>query len=582
MMKNTLNKTSNHGEYAMFKKGLVFFIVVLFAGISLFIGCGGYSGDMTPNTRPDIILFPNADSIVVNVAPILSWKGLDRDGEVYYYKWINIPRYQVSEELYLQYFNDPETIGETVPSTIGSIRWTGTPNTQDTIFFSLEYGQMRSEHLFCVKGRDSDSVYSRTECRIFFRMNRPPDTLQILDSIFTDGIYDTLWCLKSTSFSWKGIPINWYGHDPDGSIVLEYYWEVKNRRTGTIARSSLVEDLRGGVYAGEDSTDGWLRNKTNTNLVDCPTGDYWFILKIRDDAFYTSLSDTIEFTLVKPDFDPTDSVIYQSMLDRTFRHSILVVDDNLDFVANPFNTPSDSMIAKNFYTNMFNDLGYSYDMVKVENGVPASPVWNFTKHQLGSHSIMYWFDGEAGNLNKMGAEIVRGLTDYIAVGGSFLLEGRNSFVNVNPSTSGDTSLSYLYFGVVGLTQGTFGGATGITTDRYSYPSLRLNPSVVTAAGYSTNAIRGALALNKIEDNVVGLPSAEIIYLYQDTSLTSEAYNQPAALLYKSSSFRTAVFCFPLYFMDNSTGDVTTAVGQTLEFLTERFPWRVPDSLYQAR
>ncbi len=566
----------------MRKGTLIFILSLLIFGIYIW-GCADYKGDAYDNQPPTVIHYPPVDSEVVGAAPIIFWRGFDQDGEVYHFEYIDIIKSKLEESEYNGYFDDPATIPWEFTGNGGFVfHWDSTNNDRDTIYMSLEAGEDTTEHLFCLRGRDQNGLYSETECVIWYRTNQPPDSIRITTDTtrITDG--DTLWCLKQNSYSWHGIGLSWMGHDPDGSIILEYNWEVKNRNTGEIARSSIVEDSinggEGGPYSGDDPMDGWLRERRNTTLYDIPTGDYWFIVRVRDDAFYESLADTLSISIVKPLFDPSDSVIYQSMLDGTFRHKIMIVDETNEFLFGAQRVPPQEDWDA-FYQDVFADLGAPYDdytWKDIAGSALIPPAWSLTKHELAEHSILFWSDADGGNSAKMSEEsVVPGLKDYISVGGLVVLEGRNCFGNTSDMTS-DTSVARMYFGVQDQYSGTLDHAEGITTSLYDYNDLSFDADVVELLG--TNTTQFIYGLSKVEDNTIGLPVAEAFYLFrnQEGDMT-DAEGKPLAIRYKTTSFRTSYFAFPLFFMDNSEGEVTEAVRQTLDFMTDKFPFAPPDT-----
>lgn len=560
--------------------------VIATIAIVLLIGCAGYKGEQTSNTSPNIILYNSpSDSAVVAAAPIMYWFGPDKDGECYTYQYIDIVKSRVSVDDYYSYYNFPNDIPDMIVRTDGdTINWVFTNENSDTIFFSLEEGEDTTEHLFCVKSLDNDSASSETKCVVVYRINTPPDSCYIETEQFTDDQYDTVWCLYNTTYSWNGIDLSWRGHDPDNSIILEYYWQVEDIHTGAVVRTSLADDsVQVAMYAGRDTTDGWVR-MTTTKLVDIPTGDYRMVLKIRDDAFYTGVADTIYFTAVKPIFDPSDPEIFSRLVNGTFPHSLLFLDETTDGPVSSL--PSESVVDA-FYEQLLDNLVSMGTITGYR--VMEAPGWAMTRHELADYSLLYILDIDKGFAAfKLSEESIKGLKDYIAVGGRVLMEGRYSFYNSSPEPSlqpyQDSSLAYNYFGVAaegsytGMGQSYLIGAIPVIN---GYPTLTLNTENLSLGqsgditGIFSEEYIGARSLG-----YAGLPASEIIYRFNcgDFDTTDSNYdtkhiyqNKPIAIRYKTSSFRAAYIGLPLIYMKNDEGQVNDAVALTLDFLKTQFP-----------
>ncbi|MFP4459349.1 MAG: hypothetical protein ACLFSQ_07165 [Candidatus Zixiibacteriota bacterium] len=564
------------------KKYLVITILIVLGG---FFACADYEGEIADNTPPSILTFPDADSIVVSSAPIVYWRGFDRDGEVYSFEHIDIVKGDIPDSEYYMYFDDPGTIPDQITGSRRTYNWNRTNNNNDTLYLSLLEGADTTEHLVCVRGLDSDSVFSEPVCRVWYRTNKPPDSLYVTTEWLADDVMDTVWCLMAQAYSWNGIKIEWFGHDPDNSIILEYKWalvEVDN--PSDTAAWSVIDDRgdyddeeddgwTGSPYSGEDKFDGWIRGKDYTRLYDIPTGNYQFRLHIRDDAFYEGEVYTKELRIVKPSFDPTDTAIVESIHNRTFEHKILVVDETAD--ASYKSTPSDSTISHEFYNQIFEDIGYPYKMVDISQNVNTFSDWVFNKDTLAKYSIIYWFDGETSfnqKLSPSADDVVGGIRNYIDIGGNFIIDGRQSLTQLVDERT-DTTLANAYFGYVSSHSGEgarFNGASGAVTSNYSYPDLELNTDLADEPGMNINRLTNDIVpFEQRSGGTTGMPFAQPIYYFVDTTETSPSHMRPLAIRFTTTAFKTAYFAFPMYFMDNSEGAVTEAVRKTIEFVTER-------------
>ncbi len=172
--------------------------------------------------------------------------------------------------------------------------------------------------------------------------------------------------------------------------------------------------------------------------------------------------------------------------------------------------------------------------------------------------------------------VIPGLKDYISVGGLVVLEGRNCFGGTSDMTS-DTSFAKMFFGVQDQYAGVLDHAEGLVTPLYSYNDLQFADPIIEDIG-ANNIYQFIYGLSKVEDNTIGLPVAEPFYIFRNQSgEITDAEGKPLAVRYKTSTFRTAFFGFPLYFMGKSEGHVTDALRQTLEFMTDKFPFPPPDT-----
>ena len=169
--------------------------------VILCMGCAGYDGEIESNQQPSVTVWPDADSLIVAAAPVVYFRGFDRDGEVYYFDIINIARGDIPDSDYYDYFEDPTTIPDEVHGTHAIYSWRRKDSNRDTLFLSLLPRADTTEHLVCVRGLDSDSMFSDPVCRIWYRTNRPPDSLYVLNEWLRNEELDTVWCLQGRAYS---------------------------------------------------------------------------------------------------------------------------------------------------------------------------------------------------------------------------------------------------------------------------------------------------------------------------------------------------------------------------------------------
>jgi len=543
----------------------------------VFWGCAGYDGDKPENVRPNLYTALH-DGMSISTAFIARFYGTDRDGEVYNFEIIDIPFKDFADDTttYGKFHRGDSLIPDYGVDIYGDslIPWKSVHGHMDTVYFSLEEGMDSTEHLFCMKAVDVKGADSDIQCFKIFRKNNPPDSVKVTNPEYNDPDYvnDTLWCLSKPTSTWTGMRFGWYGYDEDDPLFMEYKYVVVNRETGDVVASSMREDTLDVPSSGYDPRDGWLREVTEVLLYDIPTGDYWFIIMARDDAFEYGAADSVSLTIVKPKFDPTDSLIYDSILNGSFEHNVLLVDETTDGIF--AGTPADSALTNGFYRGMMDQMverdvinGYSFHRI---DNVIMPPTWTFTKHQLAEHSIIYWYDLEKSANPKMTSAIAERLEDYINVGGSFLLEGRKCFVN-------SIDFKTTHFGITDIKVGSFLEAQGLSywvneSEQYEYPSLEIDNDMLSLSEpVSAGFIPDVNGYSISTGNPTGAYSAEPLYMFKDIEGSSAAHNKPVAFRYKTFSFRTAFFGFPLMMMDNSEGAVTDALERTLEFLKEKYP-----------
>ncbi len=561
---------------------ILIILMVVLAGL-LITGCG-YQGDIDTNQKPIINLYNNpADGDTLGAAPIMYWQAFDTDGKVYVYEYIILPHQQAGKGLatsiWNQYYENQQSLAD-VESLVTldnmKIRWTrvDSSSTSDTIFFQHLHPDSVTKHLFCVRGKDNENLYSDIVCRTFYRNNLPPDSCVIVTDPF-DG--EEFWILKDTTYSWKGIEVSWTGGDPDHSILLEYRWQLEQVSTGNVVITSLVDDSIGGINSGYDPTDGWVRSTTTYLKGEIPeNGDYRFWVQVRDDAFYPGAADTAVITLAQPVFDISDPTVRQQYINGTFVHKVLIIDQN-----NSVGYP-DFAIVSAWYDGVFDNLVSSNVIRDYEIIRPASAsTWSIPRTTLADYSIIWVLDQEYFSTTmKIGSEYLLELMNYIQVGGRLVFDGRDMFKNELDGWS--QSPSYNYFGIAEDVEGSgnkiFARAVA-NTSISGFPDLYVDPAK-TVDGLSI--INRVTRIGMREPSFSGSPYTQRVYSFGivDTASADDKRdfeNVPVAVRFVTPSFRSAYFGFPLYLMNNDEGQVEQVIENTLQFIKTQLDVQ-PDSL----
>ncbi|MCD6124683.1 hypothetical protein J7J62_05880 [bacterium] len=566
------------------RRSIIIAILLALVVLAVMVGCG-YQGEMVKPENPTIIFY-NAppDSTVFGSAPVLWWFGTDKDGRIIEYAYIDIPKGKLGDDvLYESYYTGAVEIPETVRIGGGkAITWIHITRNVDTVFLSLEPGDSITEHLFCVKSIDQDSNASKPECRIFYRINTPPDTMRIKYDPEKMSPGDTFWMLHDTTEEWGGVEFTWTAHDPDNSVILEYYWWVENYDDPSeVVRTSLADDSLGGIYSGMDSTDGWVRS-TSTILRDIPTGHWRFIIKVRDDAFYTGAHDTFEFYAVRPYFDPSDSAIHEQIVNDIFPHRLLAIFAVMN-TPNPDWGWNDDI--GDFYTSIFDELvaaGHieSYDTMIVKG--LAGMQLPINKFLLGNYSIVYVFHRRVMIPLGLSMTTIEELADYIVTGGRVVFDGNGIFDQAadlfpNPNERIVVIMKTVPFKLFGITgRGDFAGRiTWAEASHPDFPDMHIDTSKAAHDDENDYYYFGNVRYIALFPYFAGVPYVEPIYRAGDypqaDSITRvDLIGHIIGGRFASRNYRSVYFTFPLYYMDNSTGAVSDALDKVFEFLTTTF------------
>ena len=559
-------------------KTIVFLFLLAVGLMTVFVGCG-YKGEKDANIQPIVILYNHpSDGDTLGAAPVICWQGFDTDGKVYDYEFIDLPKQQagsdggVPDSIYQMYRADPSLLDDAdfVLNQAGdTIFWEETESNCDTVFLSLLVQGDVTEHFFCVRALDQsgdNQGYSELECATFYRTNLPPDTCEITTEDFDGGEF---WCLDDTTYSWDGIKVAWRASDPDNSILLEYKWFLENTSSGNTPLSSLSEDSLGGANSGFDSHDGWIRSTSTMMRGDVPTGQYRFVVQVRDDAFFAGAADTAIIQIAHPEFDISRESVLEQYANGTYpNHRVLLIDQN----ENWFYMFDDLNNIRDYYASVLQGLqddGIIAGWDSVHSGYSALDVDRTT---LSEYNILYILDQDGSYNFKLGEDFLIELMDYVKIGGRIIIDGRNSF-NRESSTWDDVP-SYDFFGIAedfgGTGRAIFKDALrNESFPESEYPALTLDTLLVSA-----DELPYVDRLGARPPSYGGSPYTQILYSYGLSASTDpvDSINYgggPIAVRYVTPSFRTAFFAFPLYLMDDSDDQVKTVIRSTVEFIEQQ-------------
>jgi len=566
------------------KLSVKFSICIAFLMLILLFGCG-YDGVRHEPQPPSIIVYNvPPDSSTMGNAPILAWKGFDKDGRIIRYEYIDIPKSKCSNiDLYEKYYKGEVEIPDSVELLTGRfIRWMSTYREGDTIYLSLELGEDITEHLFCVRSIDTSdadtNLYSVPECRIYYRTNQPPDSCVIMWDSTAFAEKDTIWMLYDFTYEWQGVELTWRAHDPDNSVILEYNWWVENFDDSTdIARTSLADDSTlGSVFAGFDSTDGWVRSE-KTILKNIPTGHWRFIIQVRDDAFYTGAADTLEFYCVKPAFDPSETTIYDDMYNRDYHYKMLLI-----YVGSTLPGGWDDRIP-GFYDDILNvvknepGINLEYDTLLIKSFSAVTLPIN--KYNLKDYSILYIIHNRGPLDLGLTKESIEEVYKYALAGGRVIFEG-NGILRYASNLFTDLKLKWL-FGLVNEEKGT-GLLNWAQATNSDFTDMHVDTS---KAEYNAENdyyyLRNIQAVGT-EPRIYGIPYSERIFragYYEGVDTLNTLPNliyRTIVTRWASYGFRSAYSAFLSFYMDNSDGSVTDNYVELFYFLTGGFERKVEE------
>jgi hypothetical protein len=416
---------------------------------------------------------------------------------------------------------------------------------------------------------DDDSLFSPIIYKYLRRNNHAPTCYLIMP--FQDsngnGSYDIgeppdpQWCLPETTSSWKGIRVAWIGKDSIDVTGLQPDFEWNIRIYGPFTDSTgHSADTLGSYRTWVSGLTGepWILAK-QLYLTNLQTGWYLVYATCRDDAFVPA-TPAMGFLRI---FEPT--WIRHPELTKP----ILVAKHNwyttINFTANELRIVYQDSVNE-FYNNMLLDAGYTPDQFDVANYTVGNTELAVPIADLYNHEMVILLDTDINRpLNESaGHEQESAYSKYLAVGGKLWIIGRRSF---DPTSGGEGrsdfpatgihSIAYNYFnlnavythalGTGTYSQAEFAGASPLID---GFPDVTLDSMRVRQC----NWVEGntphyfALGLPGV-DYILRRPSSETIYLFDSLYPdTSNFHNFPVAVRYNPGTFKTAYFCFPLYFV----------------------------------
>jgi hypothetical protein len=300
-------------------------------------GCTDFEGSVKENVPPEVefvnvhadidsVSLDNEgnpipiDTLVFDYAPVIFWKGSDKDGFIEYYSYADITEAAAIE--------NPLDYIPRIPQEA----WVDTIATQATIFLLSEEDEV-TEHVFYLRAFDDKGAESAVEYRRFFRSNNAPVIPRIGltgvdESTFSSRyvVEDTLFTAPSFTTTYNGIQFSWRGSDPDDkalfTIPLEFQTILVKSPAETVFVSPWTDDVE-------------------TSLINLETGYYTLNVWARDDGLTKSVAPArAEFFAIRP----------------TFENNLLVVlESPFSFFAETSNPPSRENVRA-YYEELLNDV----------------------------------------------------------------------------------------------------------------------------------------------------------------------------------------------------------------------------------
>ncbi len=540
-------------------------IIIVVAAISC-----GTDGEVKPNETPKIemVNIPTDSSILTSAIEIPLF-GRDVDGKIEYYQYADVEEHAVKEETFQDYYESPELIP--------NASWHSTNKDMDTIYLSynqIDYEASRpTKHLFCIRTFDNADAGSNIDCRILYRTNVPPDSIYIIRTPYgkvdaladpwTELLDENFWCLNYKTSSWDGLNFSWAACDPDNPFIMEYKWVIVNRedRADTI-QTSYVDDYgenKGflGANAASDDTssrDGWI-TYTYTSICSLKTsGKYVFIVQARDDAKYVSPKDSVPLNVHHPYFDVSDSSISVEDIEQ----NVLIIRSPIKDVSVPDGAFENSVT---FYENIFDELrsegivdNFNLLLLDNINDIPDS-----LPKLLPQYNITYWYH-LGKSTGQITSDIAAIFENYLLAGGRLFIDGRDCVIKLDDAAGGTGAFTYKFLGLQDFATITpdganqhFARAIPSQYDPFTQdlPTLAIDSSKAPGPphrqGY--HALKGRYgSANSF---------SQILYYYEcnDLGEGEPMCGKPCAVRYVTSTFQTATFQVPLYYMHADSSEV---------------------------
>lgn len=396
-------------------RGVLTTLLMLVVTVGLWFagsGCDTYPGQVigepTENVRP-VVEFANvpADSDTFAYAPVIYWKGRDKDGFVEHYLYADI--------IDSAAFADPAYYIDFIPDEA----WVKTTAMSDTVYLLTEVGQV-TQHVFYVKCIDDKGIESEVIYRTFYRTNQPPNIPQVkywldADTKFGQNIpvagdsstflADTLYSLPSITTTWSGLGFTWKSNDPDDrdfyTVPLQYRYYLEKVPHDTVWQ-----------YVSPN----WTSSQT-VQFAGLETGHYIFTVWARDDGNATSRKAArAEFNVYQPTFE--QSIL---LLNTTEENGGRNLRWNLD---------PGAVIGQKFKNWTLPDYpDAEYLLYKPEEGK------SLPKAFLGRFRLIIWFSENENNtleqVPNSRSRVESSLQQYVRIGGKLWITGltvQNSMV----------------------------------------------------------------------------------------------------------------------------------------------------------
>ncbi len=458
------------------------------------------------------------DTLFANVT--LHWDGGDNDGFVDNYVW----QYETI---------NPET-GETM-STTPQNGWNETGSTSLTITFNSP--QPLNRQIFRVRAIDNkedSSLVDSASTKTFYTEQTVPPTINIAQP---ENGAEKFFRNEATDW-FPGILLTYEGEDEDGEII-EYGWKV-----------------------GTDDEDYHWTSDTSVTIPPEEFGsqsEAQIIVKAKDDTNLDSEDpDTVTISLVRPTFDK----------------KVLIIDETneQDFqrsggqVSNYDDEDVDSLYRA--WVDLPSSEYDEWDYVD-EQDIPSLEV-------LGQYQMIFWHGdnwyGSSNDAHSIGNHRET-LSEYMSVGGDFIMSGWKMLKSLRPgasySTPGSDDYPYTYAeedfereylhiqsagGSGSGPPGEMVGANGIG----EYPDITIDSSKVD--GYPVTFYDNIIDVNIIED-AAGFTSPIFTFECRAECGTPQLRGKYIAVRYFGTSFDAVVFGFPIFFMQEE--DAEQIVDQIL-------------------
>ena len=598
---------------------LVLGIVVLVVSALIF-SCAPDSptGDLIGNVPP-IIGFTNLplNDSLCSSSPVVYWYGIDSDGIIdnYFYKIVLVDSMPGS---------DPDNYANTILDTLNIDEWVMTESTQVKILLFADTSETDTlqQYVF-IKCQDDAGDFSEVIYLNLFRVNHIPETyLDLLpgnrDTVIAQDtilLIKPVWSLPDTNALWEGFDISWKGEDTldflEDPPDFQYKWKLFGPYdTTSYNQSDSIIDLSisdttsdklfimscadndSGYISVDDGVceDPWVWKKKVT-LVGLPTGCYIFTISVRDDAnvedrsvaygtFYCIMPTWCSDPEMAKDILVVQATDYWSGY-LTSDHNgqpaewVFAGDDTLRLDTLHFPT-LDTVFYKDMIEGAGNFTYTIYDssvVIQAPYSVAAMP-----PIQVLANYRMIIFDELDLYQNNLRREenypFINILKDYLSIGGKAWVIGRQTFHPGSWDFSGPFefdpgSLAFDFFDLSSyfltekdsLVSVEFIGATSVYT---AFEDLCTDPE--------RTLLMGQYGINKVSSLVRFSGYSQTLFTYNaakpDTMPNFDG--MPCAVKYfpENEIFKTSYFSFPLFFMDNSNGEVQAVFTDMLAWFLE--------------